>query len=125
MCIFLQCVITSYSIHYTKLYDSNENKITSSVKSNNISRDSSPNLYGSVHQRNYFEHINFLKVKNYDLMVYASAGTFSLWFSSFMNLVDLGPMRGLTLGLSAGFAVAAGLFYKRYKKNSNPRNNFV
>jgi len=109
-------------ISVNRQFFSNEIKITSSVKSNNISRDSSPNLFGSVHQRNYFEHINFLKVKNYDLMVYASAGMFSLWFSSFMNLVDLGPIRGLTLGLSAGFAVASGLFYKRYKKNSNHNN---
>ena len=95
---------------------------SSFVNDADISKELNSDLFGSVNQRNRLEQFHFFGLKKHDLMLYASAGTFSLWFSSFMNLVDLGPMKGLVLGLSAGSAVAAGLYFKRYKKNSTPQN---
>ena len=50
-------------------------------------------------------------------MAYASAGLFTLWYAGFQNMIDLGPMQNITLGLSAGAATLSFIFYKQ-KKNS-------
>lgn len=77
------------------------------------------NITGSIIQRNSLQQFKFLGLKKHDLMAYAAAGLFSVWFAGFTNLINLGPMKGLTLGLSAGSAVAAGLTYKKLKQRSN------
>ena len=60
-----------------------------------------------------------LKIKKYDIFAAASAGLFTLWFAGYQNLIDLGPLQGLVLGLCAGAAVLCGIFFKKEKsKNS-------
>ena len=85
---------------------SNENRAASFVDNTKKSKD------------RFLQQFEIFGLKKHDLMAYAAAGLFSLWFASFVNLINLGPMKGLTLGLSAGSAVAAGLTYKRLKKRS-------
>jgi hypothetical protein len=85
---------------------SNENRDVSFVDNTKKSKD------------RFLQQFEIFGLKKHDLMAYAAAGLFSLWFASFVNLINLGPMKGLTLGLSAGSAVAAGLTYKRLKKRS-------
>ena len=85
---------------------SNENRDVSFVDNTKKSKD------------RFLQQFEIFGLKKHDLMAYAAAGLFSLWFAGFVNLINLGPMKGLTLGLSAGSAVAAGLTYKRLKKRS-------
>ena len=58
------------------------------------------------------------KIKKHDLMAYASAGLFTLWYASFQNMIDLGPFQNITLGLSAGAVAATIMFYRQQKKSS-------
>ena len=85
---------------------SNENRAASFVDNTKKSKD------------RFLQQFEIFGLKKHDLMAYAAAGLFSLWFAGFVNLINLGPMKGLTLGLSAGSAVAAGLTYKRLKKRA-------
>ena len=85
---------------------SNENRDVSFVDNTKKSKD------------RFLQQFEIFGLKKHDLMAYAAAGLFSLWFAGFVNLINLGPMKGLTLGLSAGSAVAAGLTYKRLKKRA-------
>ena len=85
---------------------SNDNRDASFVDNTKKSKD------------RFLQQFEIFGLKKHDLMAYAAAGLFSLWFASFVNLINLGPMKGLTLGLSAGSAVAAGLTYKRLKKRA-------
>ena len=85
---------------------SNDNRDASFVDNTKKSKD------------RFLQQFEIFGLKKHDLMAYAAAGLFSLWFAGFVNLINLGPMKGLTLGLSAGSAVAAGLTYKRLKKRS-------
>ena len=85
---------------------SNDNRDASFVDNTKKSKD------------RFLQQFEIFGLKKHDLMAYAAAGLFSLWFAGFVNLINLGPMKGLTLGLSAGSAVAAGLTYKRLKKRA-------
>ena len=58
------------------------------------------------------------KIKKHDLMAYASAGLFTLWYASFQNMIDLGPFQNITLGLSAGAVAATIMFYKQQQKST-------
>ena len=59
------------------------------------------------------------KIKKYDVLAGVSAGLFTLWFAGYQNLIDLGPIQGLVLGLSIGSAISCGIFFKKDKsKNS-------
>lgn len=77
-------------------------------------------------QNNNFDWLTFLKnnfksgdklfdFKKHDIMTYTSAGLFALWFAGYQNLIDIGPLQTISLGLSAGAAVSAGLLYKQHK----------
>ena len=57
------------------------------------------------------------KLQKHDVMVYSSAGLFTLWYISFQNIVDLGSAESIFLGLSAACAVSAGIFYKQHKSS--------
>lgn len=57
------------------------------------------------------------KLKKHDVMVYSSAGLFTLWYTSFQNVIDLGSLENIFLGLSAACAVSAGIFYMQKKSS--------
>lgn len=56
-------------------------------------------------------------IKKHNVLTAASAGLFALWFASYQNMIDIGALESLSFGLSAGLAVSAGIFYKRYKNS--------
>ena len=91
---------------------------SSVVDNSRIDKNLSSGFLVSSDFPNIIKKSSFFGLKKHDLMAYVSAGLFSLWFSSYMNLINLGSMRSLTLGLCAGSAVAAGLFFKRAKNHN-------
>jgi hypothetical protein len=48
-------------------------------------------------------------------MAFASAGLFALWFAGYQNMIEMDPLPSVALGLSAGAALSAGIFYKLQK----------
>ena len=56
-------------------------------------------------------------IKKHNVLTAASAGLFALWFVSYQNMIDIGPLGSLSFGLSAGLDVSAGIFYKRFKSS--------
>jgi len=83
----------------------------------NIAITKAPNPFSFF--KNDSNHVDFqlFRIKKQDLMTYVSAGLFALWFASFQNVIDLGPFQNISLGLSAGTAVSAGILYKQQKKS--------
>jgi len=100
-------------------------EITSQTKVENSSSDrtfydqpkiSDTNLSVSLKKDNPARTSKLHKFKKHEAMIYASAGFLTLWYADYQNLIDLGPFRNIAMGLSAGAAVAAALFYKKQRK---------
>ena len=83
-------------------------------KFSNLPKKSPSDLFDMLAAKPILKKSSF-SIPKYSLMTYASAGLFSLWFGGYQNLINLGYFQDLLLGLSAGSAVSAGLFYKKEK----------
>lgn len=82
----------------------------------NLTKSTTSEMFDLIKDNTNFKNFSLFGIKKHDAMTFASAGLFSLWYAGYQNVIDLGPLQGITLGLSAGAAVSAGLFYKNYKK---------
>jgi len=81
-----------------------------------LSKNRSLDLFDLIKNPPVIENSKSFRIKKYDLLAYVSAGLFSTWFASYVNLINLDSIDALFFGLSAGAAVSAGLFY-RHEKN--------
>lgn len=81
-----------------------------------LSKTNTSEMFDLIKDKATFKNSLF-GIKKHEAMTFVSAGLFSLWCAGHQNVIDLGMMQGMTLGLSAGAAVSAGLFYKKYKKS--------
>lgn len=80
----------------------------------NLTKNSSSDLFELLKNTNTKKN-SILGFKIHDAMAYVSAGLFSMWFAGYLNIVDLGLFQNLSLGLSAGAAVSAGMIYQKQK----------
>ena len=83
----------------------------------NLAKTHTSEMFELIKENPTYKNFSLFGMKKHDAMTFVSAGLFSLWYAGYQNVIDLGPLQGLTLGLSAGAAVSAGLFYKNYKKS--------
>lgn len=83
----------------------------------NLSKNTPSDLFELIKDSSNVKMAHRFRIKKHNVMAYASAGLFSLWFAGYQNLIDLGVFQGLSLGFSAGAAVSAGLFYKKNSKS--------
>ncbi len=81
----------------------------------NLTKSKTSNLLSSFKNNSNSKNLQIFKIKKHDVMAYTSAGLFTLWYASFQNMIDLGPLQGVSLGLSAFAAISAGIFYKKQK----------
>lgn len=96
-------------------------KIKNSESSNkifNLPKNNNARLIEPVKNTPELFNSKLHKIKKHQVMIYASAGFLSLWYADFQNLIDLGAFRNIAVGLAAGAAVAAALFYKKQKKEN-------
>ncbi len=84
----------------------------------NLSKNTPSDLFELIKDSPNVNMAHRFRIKKHNVMTYASAGLFSLWFAGSQNLIDLGVFQGLSLGFSAGAAVSAGLFYKKNMKST-------
>jgi hypothetical protein len=90
-------------------------KLTPIISSSNMVKN---NVYNSISKLKHSSDSSNLKIfgiKKHDIMAYTSAGLFILWYAGFQNIIDIGPFQSISLGLSAGAALSAGIFYKKQK----------
>jgi len=80
-----------------------------------VSYNNEANLSGYAKNKPTFENSILSKIKKHDLMIFASAGLFTIWYADYQNLIDIGWLSNIAFGLAAGAAVSAVLFYKKYK----------
>jgi len=86
-------------------------------KFSNLSKISSSDLFELLATDPILEKSSFFRIPKYRLMTGISAGLFSLWFAGHQNFLDLGSFQGFLLGISAGSATLAGLFYQKEKRD--------
>jgi hypothetical protein len=89
-------------------------KLTPLVSSSSI-RNNPHDSFSSFKNNPNSTNLKIFGMKKHDMMVYVSAGLFTLWYAGFQNIIDLGPFQSISLGLSAASAVSAGIFYKKQK----------
>lgn len=89
-------------------------KLTPLVSSSSI-RNNPHDSFSSLKNNPNSTNLKIFGMKKHDMMVYVSAGLFTLWYAGFQNIIDLGPFQSISLGLSAASAVSAGIFYKKQK----------
>lgn len=80
-----------------------------------LSKSASSDLFDLLDRTPTLRMSKLSGLSNYDLMTYFSVGFFSLWVAGYQNLIDLGPIQGLSLGFSAGSALSAGMLYFKEK----------
>ncbi len=97
-----------------------DNSISISSFSNSL-KNHNADLFAMIKDNPLTENKSF-RIKKHDVMAATSAGLFALWFASYQNLIDMGPLQYISLGLSASLAVSAGIFYKKYK--TSKKQNF-
>ncbi len=83
----------------------------------NLTKTHTSEMFDMIKDNSTYKNFSLFGMKKHDAMTFVSAGLFSLWYAGYQNVIDLGSLQGLTLGLSAGAAVSAGLFYKKYRKS--------
>ncbi len=83
----------------------------------NLPKKSSSDLFDLLSTKPVLKKSSSFIISKHGLMTCVSTGLFSLWLAGYQNLLDLGYFQGLLLGLSAGSAASAGLFYQKEKKN--------
>jgi hypothetical protein len=81
----------------------------------NISKSNSADLFDLIKNNPVSKNSQLFGIKKYNIMASASAGLFALWFAGYQNMIDIGPLPSVALGLSAGAALSAGIFYKLQK----------
>jgi len=105
-------LISREALSQQKMEKQNSNNLISNRTESGVS-----NLLSLIKNDSNYTDFQFFKIKKHDLMTYTSAGLFVLWFASFQNAIDIGPLQNLFLGLSAGAAVSAGILYRRQRKS--------
>ena len=85
-------------------------------KFEHVRKNNTVNLINNIKKNPIATKSYFSKLNKHDLMMYASIGAFTLWFASYRNIIDLGSLQNIFLGLSAGFVVGAGYLYKKKKQ---------
>ena len=83
----------------------------------NLTQTYTSDMFDLIKDNPLYKNLSIFGMKKHDVMTFASAGLFALWYAGYQNVIDLGPFQGLTLGLSAGAAMTAGIFYNNYKKS--------
>ena len=81
----------------------------------NISKRNSADLFDLIKNNPVSNNSQLFGIKKYTIMASTSAGLFALWFAGYQNMIDIGPLPSVALGLSAGAALSAGIFYKLQK----------
>ena len=81
----------------------------------NISKSNSADLFDLIKNNPVSKNSQLFGIKKYNIMASASAGLFALWFAGYQNMIDIGPLPSVALGLSAGAALSASIFYKLQK----------
>lgn len=92
-------------------------KSNSFGKFSNLSKIDSSDLFDLLATDPTLEKSYSFRIPKYKLMTGISAGLFSLWFAGHQNFLDLGSFQGLLLGISAGYATLAGLFYQKERRD--------
>ncbi|MFQ5440764.1 MAG: hypothetical protein ACE5DL_04795 [Nitrosopumilaceae archaeon] len=81
----------------------------------NIIKNETSNSVSSLKTNSNLNSLKLFGMKKYDVLAYSSAGLFTLWYASFQNIIELGIFENISLGLSIGSAVTAGILYKKHK----------
>ena len=81
----------------------------------NISKRNSADLFDLIKNNPVSNNSQLFGIKKYTIMASTSAGLFALWFAGYQNMIDIGSLPSVALGLSAGAALSAGIFYKLQK----------
>jgi hypothetical protein len=81
----------------------------------NLSKSNNADLFDLIKNNPVSKNSQLFGIKKYNIMAFASAGLFALWFAGYQNMIDIGPLPSVALGLSAGAALSAGIFYKLQK----------
>ena len=97
---------------------SSQKEIDNSISVNsfsNILENHNPDLFAMIKDNPISKNPRLFGIKKYNVMASASAGLFALWFAGYQNMIDIGPLPSIALGLSAGAALSASIFYKLQK----------
>ena len=81
----------------------------------NLSNTNNADLFDLIKNNPISKNSQLFGIKKYNVMAFASAGLFALWFAGYQNMIDMGTLPSAALGLSAGAALSAGIFYKLKK----------
>ena len=81
----------------------------------NLSKSNSADLFDLIKNNPVTKNSQLFGINKYNIMASVSAGLFGLWFASYQNMIDIGPLPSVALGLSAGAALSARIFYKLQK----------
>ena len=93
-----------------------ETKPVETTTFSKLTKNNTSEMFDLIKENTPLKKFSFFGIKKYHAMAFLSAGLFSIWYAGYQNLIDAGPVHGITLGFSAGAAASAGLFYKNRKK---------
>ena len=81
----------------------------------NLSKSNNADLFELIKNNPVSKNSQLFGIKKYNIMASASAGLFAFWFTGYQNMIDIGALPSVALGLSAVAAISAGIFYKLQK----------
>ncbi len=81
----------------------------------NLSKSNNADLFDLIKNNPVSNYSQLFGIKKYNILASVSAGLFSLWFAGYQNMIDIGPLPSVALGLSAGAALSDSIFYKLQK----------
>jgi hypothetical protein len=80
-----------------------------------LSKNNNADLFELIKNNPVSKNSQLFGIKKYNILASASAGLFVFWFAGYQNMIDIGALPSVALGLSAGAALSAGIFYKLQK----------